>query len=392
MAEQSIVCPHCKKKILLSKALTGQIEEKLRKDFEAEAKKRETEMENGYNQKLAAAKRQAEKKAKDSLAVDLAELRQQVSEKDDQLEKARGQELGLRKRQRELEDKEKAMDLELARKVDEERRKVEGEVVARLTEENRARDLAKDKKLADLTKEIEDLKRSAEQGSQQTQGEAIEEELERILCANFPYDQIEPVAKGVKGADIVQCVNTSSGQPCGTIIWEAKNTKNWNDEWIPKLKDDQRVLRAEIAVLASMVLPKGISHFANIDGVWVTDFSTVLGVASALRANLTEVALTKFAAEGKSSKMEVLYGYLSGVEFKQRVEAIVESFVSMNEDLAREKRAMETAWSKREKQIQRVIQNVAGMYGDMKGIIGATLPQIESLELPTPPAALPEQT
>jgi hypothetical protein len=192
MAEQSIVCPHCKKKILLSKALTGQIEEKLRKDFAAEATKREREMENGYNQKLAAAKRQAEKKAKDSLAVDLAELRQQVSEKDDQLEKARRQELDLRKRQHELEDREKAMDLELARKVDEERRKVEGEVVARLMEENRAKDLAKDKKLADLTREIEELKRSAEQGSQQTQGEAIEEELEGILRANFPYDQIEP--------------------------------------------------------------------------------------------------------------------------------------------------------------------------------------------------------
>lgn len=382
MAEQSIVCPHCKKKILLSKALTGQIEEKLRKDFEADATKREREIEDGYNQKLAAAKRQAEKKAKDSLAVELAALQQQVSEKDEKLEKARQQELDLRKRQRELEDKEKAMDLEVARKVDEERRRVEGEVVARLMEENRARDLAKDKKLTDLTREIEDLKRSAEQGSQQTQGEAIEEELEGILRANFPYDEIEPVAKGTKGADVVQRVNTSTGQPCGTIIWESKNTKTWNDGWIPKLKDDQRTSRAEIAVIASMVLPKGVAHFANVDGVWVTDFSTVIGVASALRANLTQVAMTRVAAEGKSGKMEMLYGYLSGTEFKQRVEAIVESFVTMNDDLERERRAMETTWSKRDKQIKRVIQNVAGMYGDMQGIIGASLPKIEYLELP----------
>lgn len=382
MAEQSIVCPHCKKKILLSKALTGQIEEKLRKDFEADATKREREIEDGYNQKLAAAKRQAEKKAKDSLAVELAALQQQVSEKDEKLGKARQQELDLRKRQRELEDKEKAMDLEVARKVDEERRRVEGEVVARLMEENRARDLAKDKKLTDLTREIEDLKRSAEQGSQQTQGEAIEEELEGILRANFPYDEIEPVAKGTKGADVVQRVNTSTGQPCGTIIWESKNTKTWNDGWIPKLKDDQRTSRAEIAVIASMVLPKGVAHFANVDGVWVTDFSTVIGVASALRANLTQVAMTRVAAEGKSGKMEMLYGYLSGTEFKQRVEAIVESFVTMNDDLERERRAMETTWSKRDKQIKRVIQNVAGMYGDMQGIIGASLPKIEYLELP----------
>jgi hypothetical protein len=394
-AEQSIICPYCKKKILLSKALTGQIEEKLRKDFEAEARKREREIESGFNQKLAAAKRQAEKKAKDALAVDLEELQQQVTEKDKQLEKARKQELELRKRQHELEDREKGMDLELARKVNEERRKVETEVVARLTEEYHTRDLAKDKKLADLTKEIEDLKHRAEQGSQQTQGEAVELELEGILRANFPYDQIEPVAKGIKGADAMQHVCSSTGQPCGTIIWESKNTKAWNDNWIPKLKDDQRASRAEIAVIASMVLPKGVSHFANLEGVWVTDFPTVVGVASALRANLTQVALTRLAAEGKNDKMEMIYGYLSGSEFKQRVEAIVESFAAMNEDLEREKHAMEAAWSKRDKQIKRVIKNVAGMYGDMQGIIGATLPVIEYLELPAPadnPALEPEGT
>jgi hypothetical protein len=190
----------------------------------------------------------------------------------------------------------------------------------------------------------------------------------------------------------MQHVNTSTGQPCGTIIWESKNTKTWSDNWIPKLKDDQRASRAEIAVIASMVLPKGVAHFANVDGVWVTDFSTVVGVASALRANLTQVAMTRVAAEGKSGKMEMLYGYLSGTEFKQRVEAIVESFVTMNEDLEREKRAMETTWSKRDKQIKRVIQNVAGMYGDMQGIIGATLPKIEYLELPAPADNPPEES
>lgn len=384
MAEQSIICPHCNKKILLSKALTGQIEEKLRKAFEAEAKKHEKEIESDYKQKLAAERRQAEKKARESLAVELAALRQQVTEKDNELETARQQELDFRKRQRELEKKEKAMDLEVARKVDEERQRAEEEVVARLTEENRTKDLEKEKQLADLRKQIEDLKRKAEQGSQQTQGEAIEVELEDILRANFPYDQIEPVAKGVKGADVVQRVHNSSGQYCGTVIWESKNTKTWSDGWIPKLKDDQRALRAEIAVLASVTLPKGVAHFADIDGVWVTDFSTVIGVASALRLNLTQVAMTRLAAEGKSGKMEMLYGYLSGTEFKQRVEAIVESFIAMKDDLDREKRAMETTWSKREKQIERVVRNVSGMYGDMQGIIGATLPRIEYLELPSP--------
>lgn len=384
MAEQSIICPYCNKEILLSKALTGQIEENLRKSYEVKAKEREREIENDYKQRLAAEKQQAEKKAKESLAVELAELRQQVTEKDDELEKARKQELDLRKRQRELKNKEQAMELEIARKIDEERGKVEEEVAAKLAEKNRMKDLEKEKQLTDLRKQIEDLKRKAEQGSQQTQGEAVEVELEELLRVNFPYDQIEPVAKGIKGADVVQRVHNSSGQYCGTIIWESKNTKAWSDGWIDKLKDDQRALRAEIAVLASVVLPKGVSHFANVEGVWVTDFSTVIGVASALRVNLSQVAMTRLAAEGKSEKMEMLYGYLSGTEFKQRVEAIVESFVAMKDDLDREKRAMETTWSKREKQIQKVIHNVAGMYGDMQGIIGATLPKIEYLELPAP--------
>jgi hypothetical protein len=235
-----------------------------------------------------------------------------------------------------------------------------------------------------LRKQIEELKRKAEQGSQQMQGEAIEIELEDILRAHFHYDEIQPVGKGIKGADIVQRVFNSAGHLCGTIIWECKNTKTWSDGWIEKLKDDQRTIKAELAAIATTKLPKDISHFCCLQGVWVTDFSTVVGVASALRANLIQVAMTRLAVEGKSDKMEMLYEYLSGTEFKQRVEAIIESFMSMKEDLDRVKRAMETNWAKRDKQIQKVIQNVSGMYGDMQGIVGATLPKIEYLELPSP--------
>jgi hypothetical protein len=389
MAEQSITCPHCGKNILLSKALTGQIEEKLRKSLEAEVRNRKREVESEYKQKFAAEKRRVEKKAKESLAVELEELRQQVSEKDEELGKAREQELDLRKRKRELEKKEQAMELEITRKVDEERKKIEEEVATKLLEENHFKDLEKEKQLSDLRKQIEDLKRKAEQGSQQMQGDVAELELEQILRANFPFDEIEPVPIGVKGADVLQKVHNSIGQYCGTIIWESKNTKAWNDGWLTKLRDDQRALRVEIAVLASVVLPKGTSHFANLGGVWVTDFSTVIGVASALRINLTEIAMTKLATVGKSEKMEMLYNYLSGIEFKQRVEAMVEPFISMKEDLDREKRAMETNWSKREKQIQRVINSIAGMYGDMQGIIGATLPKIDYLELPASPDEIP---
>ncbi|MBU3911351.1 MAG: DUF2130 domain-containing protein, partial [Candidatus Omnitrophica bacterium] len=165
------------------------------------------------------------------------------------------------------------------------------------------------------------------------------------------------------------------------IIWESKRTKGWSDGWIDKLKDDQREIKADIAVLMSIVLPKEINGFTQFKGVWVTSYPLAIAVAGALRVNLIEVASAKQAAVGKAEKMEAIYNYLSGTEFKQKVEAIVEAFVTMNTDLAKEKIAMEKLWSKREQQIKKVITSTARMYGDMQGIIGASLPEIESLEL-----------
>ena len=203
---------------------------------------------------------------------------------------------------------------------------------------------------------------------------------------NFPFDLIEPVNPGIKGADVLQKVHSPTGQECGTLVWESKNTKNWNDKWISKLKDDQRQIKAAAAILVSVVLPDVISHFGSVEGVWVTDFHSAVGVATILRESLIQVSVARHAAEGKNEKMEMLYSYLSGTDFKQRVEPIVKSFIAMRDDLEREKRAMESAWSKREKQIQKVVRSVAGMYGDMQGIIGGTLPKIDYLELPPPSA------
>ena len=232
-----------------------------------------------------------------------------------------------------------------------------------------------------MVKQIEELKIKAEQGSQQAQGEVLEIELEQMLKSAFPYDIIEPVPKGIKGADVLQKVNNPMGQYCGTIIWESKRTKGWNDDWIEKLKDDQREIKADIAVLMSIVLPKEINGFSQFKGIWVTSFPLAVALAVALRANLIEVTCAKQAAVGKAEKMEAIYNYLSGAEFKQKVEAIVEAFVTMSADLSKEKAAMNKLWSKREQQIKKVIMNTARMYGDMQGIIGASLPEIKSLEL-----------
>lgn len=384
MTEQTILCPKCGAEIPLSAALTSQIEDRLRRDLESEIHDREQAAREDYERRLAAERDNLQQQAAQASAAEMTDLRDQIAAKNKQLDEARAQELDLRKRQRELEDREQSLSLEVARKVDEERQRIRLETGERLAEEYRFKELEKEKQLNDLRKEIEDLRRKADQGSQQAQGEVAELELEQILATTFPHDQVEPIGKGIRGADVLQRIHTPAGQYCGAILWESKNTRTWGNEWITKLKDDQREKKADLAVLVSVVLPKEVAHFAHLDGVWVTGFPYVIGIATALRANLVQVAMAHLSATGKNEKMEMIYGYLSGVEFRQRVEAIVESFVAMKEDLERERRATEKAWAKRDKQIQRVIQNVAGMYGEMQGIIGKSLPEIESLQLPAP--------
>jgi hypothetical protein len=399
MADQVIICPHCNKEIPLTEAISHQIREQLRKEFDAEVRKKEQEfvqkeqafskkekaLEEDFSKKLkietARLEEETRKKAEQAIAVELKDLKAQVTEKDQQLAEAQKTELELRKQRRELEEKHKAFELEMARKLDEERANIRDKAIKAVTEEHQLKDLEKDKKISDMLKQIEELKRKAEQGPQQMQGEVLELELEEILRTNFPLDNIEPVGKGKRGADILQRVQNQSAQYCGTIIWESKRTKGWSDGWIQKLKDDQREAKAEIAVLVTTTLPREVSNFGHINGVWITNFPLAVCLAVALRINLIQVSNAKMAAVGKYEKMEVLYSYLSGPEFSQKVEAIVGAFASMKNDLDQEKRAMTKIWSKREKQIERVINNVSGMYGDMQGIIGASLPQIKSLEL-----------
>lgn len=399
MAEQVILCPYCHKEIPLTKALSHQIKEELREELESEVKKKERELAQKEEDLVTKEKRIAEEvsqrvsleknkleeewkqKAKEAVALELKDLRAQLKEKGEKLEESEKAELELRKQRRELEERQKSLQLEVSRKLDEERDQIREEAIRTFTEEHRLKDLEKEKQMKDMLKQIEEWKRKAEQGSQQMQGEVLELELEEILKINFPLDQIEPVAKGRKGADLLQKVHNQQGQYCGTIIWESKRTKLWNEGWIGKLKEDQREARAQIAVLVTTALPKEVNNFVFMDGVWVTHYSLAIYLTHALRMNLIQVASTKISAVGKYQKMEVLYSYLSGPEFGQRIEAIVSAFASMKKDLDQEKRVMNKVWAKREKQIERVIYNASGMYGDLQGIIGASLPEIESLGL-----------
>ena len=240
----------------------------------------------------------------------------------------------------------------------------------------------KEETIASMQRQIEQLKQKAKQGSQQLQGEAMELELETTLQSRFPLDVIEPVAKGEFGADIIQRVVGPAGQPCGAILWESKRTKNWSDGWLGKLRGDQRAARAEIAVLISNALPKDIETFGHLDGIWVSEPRFAIPLVIALRQTLIEVAASRQAQEGQETKMELVYQYLTGPRFRHRVEAIVEKFSDMQADLDRERKSMMRMWAKREAQIQGVIESTVGMYGDLQGIAGRALQEIEGLEMP----------
>jgi hypothetical protein len=224
------------------------------------------------------------------------------------------------------------------------------------------------------------LKRRAEQGSQQLQGEVQELELESQLTTRFPFDVLQPVRKGEHGGDLLQRVVSSQGQDSGSILWETKRTKAWSDGWLPKLREDQRNAKADIAVIVSQTLPKNTESFEMIDGVWVTHPRTLLPVACVLRHSLIEIEAARRASEGQQTKAELAYQYLSGSRFRQRVQAIVEAFTSMQEDLEKEKRAIIKQWAKRDEQIGRVMQATVGMYGDLQGIAGKSIQEIEGLE------------
>ncbi|MBI4949402.1 MAG: DUF2130 domain-containing protein [Deltaproteobacteria bacterium] len=405
MPDQTIKCPHCSREIPLTETLSSQIKEGVRKEFEDKARARELELkkredalvgrareveeekrslEESIAKRLAVQKAKlvegAERKAKEDFVVELKNLKDENDEKARLLAEARGKELELRKQARELEEAKKTVELDVARRIDAEREKIRLSTIEMFSEEHRLRDFEKEKKIADMQKMIDELKRKSEQGSQQAQGEALELDLESLLKSRFPVDSIEPVPKGMRGADILQKVYTRTGVYCGSIAWESKRTKAWNDEWISKLKEDQLEVRAETAVIVTETLPKGVASFSQMDGVWVTAIPLAGALAEALRVSLIQVALSRLSAEGKNEKMESIYYYLTGTEFRQKVEAIVEAFKAMQEDLDAEKRLMNKNWAKREKQIEKVMMNTLRMYGDVQGISGKSLPELKSLD------------
>lgn len=401
----TIICPQCSFEIEVTEVLSAQLRSQLQKEFEAEIRKKEVSLKQREHEitkakdEIAQAKEEIDEQVQEKLKIErkkladdaLAKAREQVSlelqdrehqlaDANTKLKAAQEAELALRKERRELAEQKDALELTLNRRLDEERAKIREAAKKEAADERQLKDAEKDKLINDMRTQIEDLKRKSEQGSQQLQGEVLETALEELLRQHFPFDEITPVPKGVHGGDVTHTVRDASGTVCGIILWESKRTKNWSDGWLPKLRDDQRAAKAQLAILASIELPKDVTTFRYTDGVWITSSACAISLASALRAGLIEVAAAKRSVDGRNDKMEVLYNYLSGQEFRHRVEGIVEAFVTLRDELEAEKRATQRMWAKREKQLERAASQTAGMYGDLSGIIGGALPAIAMLD------------
>lgn len=381
MNEQTILCPQCSHAIPLNEALSHQIREKFTKEFDEQMKKKEQELQLEKVEMWKKAQHEADKKLQEKYDLELKDLQKQNQERAQQLEDAQKQELEFRKKMRELEEKSKNVELDLQRRVDEESKRIEEQAKKQAEEDNRLKLLEKDKQMDILKKTIEDLKRQSEQGSMQIQGEVQEAELKNLLVNSFPTDLIEDVPTGIRGADLIQTVKDNFGQTTGIIVWESKNTKAWSGEWLKKLRDDRTQVGGDLCILVSQVLPEGITDFGLVDGVWVVDYKYAINLANILRFHLVNLSQAKKSLEGREEKMDVLYNYLTGTQFKHHIEGIVAAFVGMQSELEREKRSMQSIWNRRQKEIERVVKGTTSLYGDIKGIFGSSLPSVHALEL-----------
>lgn len=414
MTGPQITCPKCSTPIKLTESLAAPLIAASRKQLEAQLAAKEVDFGRREVQlrqtqediakaratldeqvairlrteRVAIAEVEA-RKARQALADDLgqrdrqlAELQHTLAANQAKLTEAQQAQTEMLRKQRELEDAKREVELTVEKKVQQSLAAIRDKARLEAEDAFKSKVTEKEAQLAGMQRQIEELRRKADQGSQQLQGEALELELESLLRSRFPRDLIEPVAKGEFGGDVVHGVLATNGQHCGTVLWESKRTKAWNHAWLAKLRDDQRAAKADVALIVSTALPKGVESFDLIDNIWVAEPRFAIPLAVALRQSLIDVAASRQAQEGQQTKTEVMYAYLTGPRFRQRVEAIVEKFTDMKADLERERATMTRLWAKREEQLRGVLDSTAGLYGDLQGIAGRAMQEIESFDLP----------
>lgn len=390
--ENKITCPSCGHQFEAEQA----IEQKIRSQFNIKWKEELAKRNREQDEKFALYKLELEKnaieerkklellakeKAKSEVDLELKASKEELEAKTKQVVDLRNKEIEFLKKEREFADLKQQYDLEFQKKLLETQHTIEIAAKRKADEENQLAIKQRDMQLEAMKQQIEVMKKKSEQGSMQLQGEVQEIVLEELLKTSFPFDVIGEVGKGVKGADVTQTIRNQSGEACGTIIYESKRTKSFSNEWIDKLKTDLRNQKSDIAVIVTETMPKEMERFGMKDGIWICSFAEVKSLATVLRESLLRISEVKSTQENKGEKMQFLYDFLTGNEFKQHIESIVEGFSSMQEGLLKEKIGMQKIWNEREKQIEKVLLNMSGMYGSIRGIAGNALPEVKMLEL-----------
>jgi len=393
--ETKIKCPNCGEVIDVNEILYHQLEDDLKKQYNsklASVEKREQEISERIEKELNAKLKERELEIAKELRLKLEKedaeklkgLQEELQKQNDKLKEFNKIQIEMEKLKREKEELKEQAELKAQKHLNQILAEEKIKIHKLEQDKNELRFKEYQKQLDDQKKLVEEMKRKAEQGSMQLQGEIQELALEDLLRSLYPFDIIDEVSKGIRGADVIQTVVNALQQPCGKIIYESKRTKAFSDGWIEKLKEDQRNQQADLAVIISEVLPKDMDRFGRKNGVWICTYQEASSVTYVLREMLLKMQSLRSAEENKGDKMSLLYKYLTSIDFKQRVEAIVDGFSEMKIELDREKRAMQKIWKSREKQIEKVIENTADMYGAIKGIAGNAIQTVNALELPEP--------
>lgn len=369
---QTIKCPNCKEEIELSEALTHQLGDEIlkveRRKFESDLK--EAQEKAGATQY---------KKAQSEFEQELKQLKEASAEEQERSKRLVEQVTELTKELRSARRDKQEAQLEMEKKLAREETKIRADAEKKALEAEGLKTKEKDKVITDLQQALADATRKAKQGSQQTQGEVLELEIEEILRREFPSDTITEVKKGVRGADVIQVVTDKWGRNCGTILWESKNAQ-WQNSWIAKLKSDTREAKAHLSVLVATNPPEDVLTYSYIDGVWVVTRKMISSLANVLRFSLVKLHHERMNNVGKDEKKENLFQYVTSHEFRARIEASSEFFTSMQSELEREKRWFNSKWARQEKQLRVAIDNTYGTYADMQGVVGKAMLQLPSLE------------
>ncbi len=389
----SITCPKCQTEIPLTEAISSQVEERLRLEFEetrdamvsehvrALAEK-DAELESLLAEARAEVTATAEARASEKVASELRDLSARVEEQASLRRDAEERELGLLKEKRALQDEREALQLEVERRLQAERTKIVSATTERLDEAHRLKLREKDLTLEQMGKRIDELQAAADQKRSGLQGEVLEREIEDVLREAFPADRIAPVKTGKRGADMLQHVRSPRGLECGSLLWESKNAKNWSNAWVEKLRSDQQAEKADVAIIVTAALPEGVHRMAPFNGVWVCDFASATTLATALRVALIEIVQARIVDANRAQALDEVYEYLCGKDFQHRITNTVNAALVMKSDLDAERRATERSLAKREKQIEMLLRNSAGMYGELQAIVGGALQPVAALELP----------